>query len=161
MKPSQITDFEAWESIFNTKQFGSKNFFVIRARSICAGCTAACRLIVLALCCSNCSHSRRQTSPCPTQCKISKQRKVQVLWARKSLVILPRMSTSALHFRVLLHAVNLRHGTDSFTSPLKEGALRIISPLKIRRLQPGSNPRTWVLKTNTLPLDHRSRFPKT
>ena len=30
--------------------------------------------------------------------------------------------------------------------------------LKIRRLRPGLNPRTWVPKTSTLPLDHRSRF---
>ena len=29
--------------------------------------------------------------------------------------------------------------------------------LKIRRLWPGLNPRTWVLKASTLPLDHRSR----
>ena len=29
---------------------------------------------------------------------------------------------------------------------------------KIRRLRPGSNPRTWVPKASTLPLDHRSRF---
>jgi len=34
------------------------------------------------------------------------------------------------HFWVLLHAVNLRHGTDGFTSPPKEGALRIFSPEK-------------------------------
>jgi hypothetical protein len=32
--------------------------------------------------------------------------------------------------RVLLHAVNVRHGTDGFTSPPKEGVLRILSPLK-------------------------------
>jgi hypothetical protein len=32
--------------------------------------------------------------------------------------------------RVLLHAVDLRHGTDGFTSPPKEGVLRILSPLK-------------------------------
>jgi hypothetical protein len=32
--------------------------------------------------------------------------------------------------RVLLHAVNLRHGTDGFTSPPKEGVLRILSLLK-------------------------------
>jgi hypothetical protein len=32
--------------------------------------------------------------------------------------------------RVLLHDVNLRHGTDGFTSPPKEGKLRILSPLK-------------------------------
>jgi hypothetical protein len=35
---------------------------------------------------------------------------------------------------------NLRHGTDGFTSPPKEGVLRIFSPLKIRRLRPGLNP---------------------
>jgi hypothetical protein len=32
--------------------------------------------------------------------------------------------------RVLLHALNLRHGTDGFTSPPKEGMLRILSYLK-------------------------------
>ena len=57
----------------------------------------------------------------------------------------------------LLHAANLRHGTDGFTSPPKEGVLRIFSPLKIGGLRPGLNPRTWVPKASTLPLDHRSR----
>ena len=33
-------------------------------------------------------------------------------------------------------------------------------PLKIRRLQPGLNLRTWVPKASTLPLDHRSRYIK-
>ena len=28
-------------------------------------------------------------------------------------------------FKDLLHAVNLRHGTDGFTSPPKEGVMRI------------------------------------
>ena len=60
--------------------------------------------------------------------------------------------------RDLLHAVNLRHGTDGFTSPAKEGVLRIFSPWKIRRLRLGLNPRTWVPKASTLPLDHRSRI---
>jgi len=64
--------------------------------------------------------------------------------------------TTFTPFGDLLHAANLRHGTDGFTSPLKEGELRIFSPLKIRRLQPGLNPRTWVLKASTLTLDHRS-----
>jgi hypothetical protein len=32
--------------------------------------------------------------------------------------------------RVLLHAVNLRHGTDGFTSPPKGGMLHILSPSK-------------------------------
>ena len=55
-------------------------------------------------------------------------------------------------FRDLLHAVKLRHGTEGFTSPPKEGALRIFFTLKIRRLRPGANPRTWVQKASTLPL---------
>jgi hypothetical protein len=55
-----------------------------------------------------------------------------------------------------LHAANLRHGTDDFTSPPKEGVLRIISPLKVQRLRQGLYPRTWVRMASTLPLDHRS-----
>ena len=45
-------------------------------------------------------------------------------------------------FRDLLHAVNLRHGTDSFTSPPKEGVLSIFLPWEIQRLRSGLNPRT-------------------
>jgi hypothetical protein len=78
------------------------------------------------------------------------------LWARILSGNFAEMTTSK-PFRDLLHAANLRHGNDGFTSPPKEGVLRIFSPLKIRRLRPGSNPRTWVLTTSTLPLDHRSR----
>ena len=68
------------------------------------------------------------------------------------------MSSSTPQFRDLLHAANLRHETDGFTSPPKEGVLRIFSSLKIRWLRPGLNPRTWVLKASMLPLDHRSRY---
>ena len=54
---------------------------------------------------------------------------------------------------VLLHVANLRHGTNTFTSLPKEGVLRnFYRPLKIRRLQPGLNPRTWVSEASTLPL---------
>jgi len=60
--------------------------------------------------------------------------------------------TTSTPFRDLLHAANLRRGTDGFTSPPKEGVLRIFS--QIRRLRQGLNPRTWVLKASTLPLDH-------
>ena len=63
--------------------------------------------------------------------------------------------TTSTPFRDLLHAANLRHGTYGFTSLPKEGVLRIFTPLKIRRLRPGLNPQTWVLKASTLPLDHR------
>jgi hypothetical protein len=48
---------------------------------------------------------------------------------------------SIFHARkVLLHAVNLRHGTDGFTSLPKEVVLRIFITLKIHRLRPGLNP---------------------
>ena len=42
-------------------------------------------------------------------------------------VILPKFRLP-LKFRDLLHATNLRHGTDCFTSPPKEVVLRIFSP---------------------------------
>ena len=71
-------------------------------------------------------------------------------------VILPKFRLPR-KFRDLSHAAYPRHGTDGFTSPPKEGVLRIFSPLKIRRLRPGLNPRTWVLKASTLPIGHRSR----
>jgi hypothetical protein len=38
--------------------------------------------------------------------------------------------TSTEIVRDFLHATKLRHGTDGFTSPLKEGMLRIFSPEK-------------------------------
>jgi hypothetical protein len=37
-----------------------------------------------------------------------------------------------------------------FTSLPKEGVLRIFPPLKIRRLRPRLNPRTWVPEASTL-----------
>jgi len=56
---------------------------------------------------------------------------------RYPVVILPKFRLPP-KFRALLHAVNLRHGTG-FTSPPKEGVLRIFFALKIRRLRPGLN----------------------
>jgi hypothetical protein len=50
----------------------------------------------------------------------------------------------------LLHAAKLRHGTDGFTSPPKEGMLGIFVARKIRPLQPGLNPRTWVPEASML-----------
>jgi hypothetical protein len=43
----------------------------------------------------------------------------------------PEISLNAdfhLIFKDLLHAIKLRHGTDGFTSPPKEGVLKIFSP---------------------------------
>jgi hypothetical protein len=45
---------------------------------------------------------------------------------------------------------NLWHGTHGFTFLPKEGVLRIFLSLKIRRLRPGLNPRTWVPEASTL-----------
>ena len=61
-------------------------------------------------------------------------------------------------FRQISSRIRLpRHGTDGFTSPPREGVLRNFFALKIRQLRPGVNPRIWVPKASTLPLDHRSR----
>ena len=62
------------------------------------------------------------------------------MWARNGRWILSEMPDFHVAFRNLLHAVNLRYGTDGLTSPPKEGVLRIFSPWKIRRLRPGLNP---------------------
>jgi hypothetical protein len=50
---------------------------------------------------------------------------------RNGLLILLTNTTSSIHARkVLLHAVNVRHGTDGFTSPPKEVVLQIFITLK-------------------------------
>ena len=80
--------------------------------------------------------------PGAPRCERSQRRKWE-LWARML----------SGNFAEILHAANLRYGTEGFTSPPKEGVLRIFFALR-----PGLNPRTWVLKAGTLPLDHRSRW---
>ena len=54
--------------------------------------------------------------------------------------ILPKCWLPRYIYGDLLHAVKLRHGADGFTSPPKEGVLRIFFALKIRRLRPGCEP---------------------
>jgi hypothetical protein len=55
--------------------------------------------------------------------------------------------------KVLLPAVNPRHGTDDFISPPREVVLRIFIALK----NPSLNPRTLGPVASTLPIDHRGR----
>jgi len=96
------------------------------------------------------SNFRHQASPRVSPRKSTQRRKVE-LWARN----VRKFCLNAefhLTFRDLLHAVKLRHGTDGFTSPQDFFAL------KIWRLRPGVNPRIWVPKASTLPLDHRNRW---
>ena len=50
------------------------------------------------------------------------------------------------------------HNNHNRQTSMPPDVLRIFYlSLKIRRLRPGLNPRTWVPKASTLPLDHRSR----
>jgi hypothetical protein len=95
------------------------------------------------------SNFRHQVPPRPPRRERSQRRKVE-LWARMLPGNFAEMTTST-PFKDLLHAANLRHGTDGFISPQKEGVLRIFSPLKIRRLRPGLNLLTWVLKPARYP----------
>jgi len=105
------------------------------------------------------SNFRHQASPRVPPCKSTQQRKAE-LWA-KNVPEFYLNSDFHVTFRDLLHAVKLRHGTDGFNSPPKESVLMIFfSALKIRRLRPGANPRTWVPKAITLPPDHRSRVTR-
>jgi hypothetical protein len=74
------------------------------------------------------SNFRHQASPRVSPHESTQRRKVE-LWTRN---VREFCLNADLHvtFRVLLHAVKLRHGTDGFTSPLKEGVLKIFSPYK-------------------------------
>jgi len=56
----------------------------------------------------------------------TQQRQVE-LWARNVQLFCLNADINVT-FRDLLHAVKLRHGMDSFTSPPKEGVIRIFSP---------------------------------
>jgi hypothetical protein len=93
---------------------------------------------------ARCLHVQRRERPLAAEGGTLRGRKMfqQIL----SRIRLP------LNSRDLLHAANLRHGTDGFTSPPKKRVLRI------RLLRPDLNPRTFVSKASTLPLDHRSRL---
>ena len=78
--------------------------------------------------------------------------------ARNGRWILPENARLPRNIQGSFTCLNLRRGIDSFTSPPKEGVLRIFPPWKIQRLRSGPNPRTWVPKASTQPLDHRSRW---
>ena len=67
------------------------------------------------------SYLHRQVSPPETLVMKLFGREMAGNFARK--LQLPR-----IHFRVLLHAANMRHETNGFTSLPKEGVLRIFSP---------------------------------
>jgi hypothetical protein len=72
------------------------------------------------------SNFRHQATPRVSPRESTQRRKVK-LWARN---VRKFCLNTDLHliFRDYLHAVKLRHGTDGFTSPPKEGVLKIFSP---------------------------------
>jgi hypothetical protein len=84
------------------------------------------------------------------------QRKME-LWARNCREFCRKWQLPR-HFWVLLHAVNLRHGTNSFTSPPKEGVLRIFSPEKSNGFGQVWTRELGYQRPARLPLDHRSRL---
>jgi len=86
------------------------------------------------------SNFRHQASPRVSSRENTQRRKVE-LWARNVRKFCLN-SDFDVTFWDLLHAVKLRHRTDGFNSPPKEGVLRIFFALIIRRLRPGANPRT-------------------
>jgi len=72
---------------------------------------------------ARCLHVQRLDRPLVAEGGTLRGREMfRQIWLR---IRLPRNS------RDHLHAANLRHGTYGFTSPPKEGVLRIFSPLKI------------------------------
>jgi hypothetical protein len=97
---------------------------------------------------ATCLHVQRRERPLAAEGRTLRGREMfRHVW--------PRIRISH-NYRDLLHSANLRHGTDSFTSPPKEGVLGIFSSLKFRR--PGLNHRTWVQNASTLHLDHRNLY---
>jgi hypothetical protein len=82
------------------------------------------------------SNFRHQASPRVSPRDSTQRRKVE-LWARNVRKFCLNVDFHVT-FMDLLHAVMLRHGTDGFISPPKEGVLRIFSP--------GANSRTCVPK---------------
>jgi hypothetical protein len=68
---------------------------------------------------AKCLHVQRRERPPAAEGRTIRGREIfRQIWPR---IRVPRNS------RDLLHAANLRHGTDGFTSPSKEGLLRIFS----------------------------------
>ena len=66
--------------------------------------------------------------------------------------------------RDLLHALGIFYmpqiydmGPTALLPLRRKASWGFFSPLNTWRLRPGLNPRTWVLKATTPPLDHRSR----
>ena len=81
-----------------------------------------CLWIFLFFACSKFRHSSSSTEPSSQRWKYIGEK-----WPMKFCLKMPDFHVT---FRDLLHGVDLRHGTDGFTSPPKEDVLRIFFALK-------------------------------
>ena len=102
------------------------------------------------------SHFRRQVPVRSQRRERSQQRKVE-LWART-------MSgnfclNSDFHVNLgIFYMPQIYDMGPTVYFPSEGRRAEDFFVLRIRRLRPGLNPRTWVLEASTLPLDHRSRL---
>ena len=67
-------------------------------------------------------------------------------------VILPEIATSGIFYMPQICDM----GPTALLPFWRKACRGFYHPEKFRRLRPGLNPRAWVLKGSTLPLDHRS-----
>jgi hypothetical protein len=126
------------------------------ALCLCLFSTTHCSLKAYCAIWVRSSNFRHQASPHVSP-RESTQRRLVEPWARN---VRKFCLNADFHvtFSDLSHVVKLRHGTDDFTSPYEGRRAEDFFALKIPRFRAGANPRTWVPKTSTLPLDHRSRI---
>ena len=118
-------------------------FFSIRARGICLGCTAACRLNV---------QPWTPSLILDVPAYAARRPHVHMTWETP----VAKGGTCGWELSIILPECRLPRYTLEIFYVLQ--ICDIFSPLKIRRLRPGLNPRTWVLQASTLPLDHQSRY---
>ena len=111
------------------------------------------RLIVQTLVFSR-SYLYRQVSPPDTLVV-----KGGTTWARNGWWILPENARLPRNIQGSFTCHKIYDMGQTALLPFRRKACwGFFRPEKIRRLRPGLNPRTWVPKASTLPLDHRSRF---
>jgi len=87
----------------------------------------------------------------------SYQRKVE-LWARMLAGNFAYMSNSTLHLGIFYMPQICDMGPTTLLPLRRKACWGFFRPEKSWRLRPEWNPRTWLLKGSTLPLDHRSRY---
>ena len=99
------------------------------------------------------SYLHRQVSPPETLAV-----KGGTTWARNGRQFRPKAATSTHTLSGPFTCRKYATWDKRLFFPSEGRRGEIFSPWKIRLLRPGLNPRTWVPKASTLPLDHRSHL---